>query len=344
MTKQRNDVSSSGMFLIRRLDDSDTLDWLRLATLHCVSYIEEWPNTDRVDRAVRAARLQRAGIPPGGAIWLAVDCHNHESAGMVRVTPRGREDASIVLYVSPWARGNGLGRSLLRAAIQFVRRIEIGLVVSWTRSSIPRGDNFADLFQGHVTNREWSMQTERTGLDLVALRKWKSAAENNRFEVDIVCNPDSGHAESLLELRMTISATYGFEPRLTDLKRQIHSASAAMRRDGIEHWVLRAFSTATGAVVGYTDANWDPSQPKVCNHTSIAVLPPYRSRGIAMSMKAALVDTLLNEKPTLRWIRGVNSSTADRMIRRNQELGYAAHHERKRWHFATDSLAKVILC
>ena len=317
------------------------MDWLHLADLQCASYAEEWPNTDHVDKVVRTARLQRAGVPPGAAIWIVLDCQNG-SAGMARVTPQRRE-ASLILYVSPKSRGSGVGQFLLRAATRYARKIGVGALVSWTTSSIPQGDRFADFFQGRMTNREWSMQVTRSDLDLVALSRWRSAAKKNDVEFEITQNSGSAeHAESLLDLRMMIAATYGFKPGSDYLKRQIRSADGAMRKDGIEHWVLRAFSMATGSIVGYTEATWDPSQPKVFNHTSIAVVPAYRSRGIAMSMKATLIEKLLEKKPSLQWIRGVNSSSAVRMIRRNRELGYMTHHERKRWLFSINTLRKRI--
>ncbi len=83
------------------LFDPDKDSFAVLATLHATSFAEAWP----------ASSIARLLATPGAYAF-------HTQQGFVLVRVAGDEAEILTLAVAPEARGQGIGRALLKAAVQ----------------------------------------------------------------------------------------------------------------------------------------------------------------------------------------------------------------------------------
>ena len=112
---------------------------------------------------------------------------------------------------------------------------------------------------------------------------------------------------------------------------QLRQREASLEKDQCERCTAYVREKATGKVVGYTEIIWSPFEPPVVEQGMTCVLPDYRNHGLGRWIKAALLESVIDERPEVQRVRTGNATTNTPMLKINRELGFSSRMIRKDW-------------
>jgi GNAT superfamily N-acetyltransferase len=98
---------------------------------------------------------------------------------------------------------------------------------------------------------------------------------------------------------------------------------AGMARTGGMHHVVMLHDPG-GAVIAMSEASWDSRNPKVAFQIFSAVARPWRRRGVARAIKAALLRQIRSANPGAREVRTFNAESNAPILAVNRRLGFTA--------------------
>jgi len=116
-----------------RAPKTEDMGWI--VKRHGAIYLDEYGWDERFEALVAGivAQFIKASNPERERCWIA---HvNGQRAGSILVVEESSEAARLrLLLVEPWARGLGVGTSLVREGISFARLAGYSRLVFWTNS------------------------------------------------------------------------------------------------------------------------------------------------------------------------------------------------------------------
>jgi GNAT superfamily N-acetyltransferase len=92
------------------------------------------------------------------------------------------------------------------------------------------------------------------------------------------------------------------------------------RSDGAHHLIL--LRAPDGAVVGMSEASWDSRTPKIAYQAFTAVAKPWRGRGLARAVKAAILRQVRSSHPDAEEMRTYNAESNAPILSINKRLGF----------------------
>src|SRR5262249_47458628 len=104
-------------------------------------------------------------------------------------------------------------------------------------------------------------------------------------------------------------------------ERQRERETRAARR-GDHDWILMARHEPTGAIAGYTEIEWMAYSNELVWQGGTAVDPTHRNKGLGRWLKAAMIQRLLAERPTVRYVDTWNAGSNEPMLNINIALGF----------------------
>lgn len=116
-----------------------------------------------------------------------------------------------------------------------------------------------------------------------------------------------------------------------------------MRRvAGGEQWLVMAIHEATGETAGFTQVQRHPETPWVVQQQGTAVVPAHRGHGIGKWMKAAMVERILREWGTAKFIRTGNAYSNAPMLSINDRMGFRVVWSVVVWQSRRDDLVRYL--
>ena len=253
-----------------------------------------------------------------------------------------RRIADVNIRVLPGHRRTGIGRTLLRPAIEAAERYGRNLLTSRTRETVPAGEAFARRIGAGLGQVMLENRLDLHAVDRDLVRSWVEAgpvrAPGYHLTFIIGLTPD--------QLLPAAAAAYEFlntAPRddlqvgdfaLTpeQLKEQEQAAAAA----GMRRWVCYAVDDATGDFVGLTTISFSPAQHELIRIFNTAVDPAHRGHALGKWLKGAMTQRVLDELPAARWLITRNAASNDAMLSINRQLGFVACVTEKKWQVSTE--------
>ncbi len=269
-------------------------------------------------RAVEANRV----IGYAEAEWDETDAQNPHLAW-----------ADVMVAVSHRRRGIGtaLLRSLLRVSLQAGKTH----FLTDTTSRVPSGGAFVTGLGAKLGQESHVHQLLLSDLNLEYVKAALKHAPTDRFEIG---SYQESFPESELEALCDLFEVMNSEPRgdLNVNDRQfkpedLRLATERMKARGVEWWLFYVRERKGGRYVGYTETRFHPDYPTFVHQRATGVLPEFRGQGLGAWLKSAMLERIVEERPTADRVRTGNADSNAPMLKINQALGFKPFLSRAEW-------------
>lgn len=246
--------------------------------------------------------------------------------------------AQLSVAVRPDMRGQGIARSLLSAAVDFAEADGRSLFVGVTTDRVPSGEAFARRIGGVGVNSSHEDRLRLADLDREMIGKWidEGPARASGYSLQVVDGPlpDTivNEVASLLDV---MNDAPGGSSEVADR----HTTAAHLREweaqavsTGSVKWWIFARHTASAALVGLTDVQWDPARPLTIHQGDTGVVREHRGHALGKWMKAAMLRRILVDCPQAVDMRTNNADSNAAMRELNRQLGFEHYIGQTTWH------------
>jgi GNAT superfamily N-acetyltransferase len=240
-------------------------------------------------------------------------------------------------------RRQGVGRALLAGLLSFMQ--SHGKTTATMKTHLPEGHAFmaaigaAQKYQG-VENR-----LAFDGLDWDELARWQARATTPGDGLTWETHAGRVPLERLAPLMAPFSALINEQPlgslEMPRIRYELQgyvSWYEDMDRRGGEHFlVLLRHGDDLAAMC---DASWDARFPDRVYQALTAVARPWRSKGLAKGVKAAMLNLIRARHPEVRTMITTNAEANAPMLSINQRLGFAVHRQEGTYQISRETLAR----
>jgi GNAT superfamily N-acetyltransferase len=289
-------------------------------------------------------------LPPmlDASCWAAWDDDRSEVLGYGVVfflhTEENRHMVQFELYVQPDWRRQGIGRQLLAHLVEVPRREGRRLMFVETNERIPAGTIVMERLGGKAGLSMRVSQLNLPDLDRDLIRTWQARAQERAsgFELGVWGGP---YPEADLPAIAALHDAMNLAPR-GDLDfedqhmtpEQLRQMEQHLFGRGDERWTMVVRERATGEFAGFTEIMWNPNRPDLAMQGATAVWPKFRNRGLGRWLKAAMIEKVLRDRPTVKRIRTGNAEMNEAMLNINRELGFQPYQSRLIWQVETEQV------
>ena len=119
--------------------------------------------------------------------------------------------------------------------------------------------------------------------------------------------------------------------------RQIERTSAA---EAVREQLLALIES--GELAGFTEVVWNPYRPDILQQWGTGVKPTFRGLGLGRWLKAAMLEQVLRERPSVRVIRTGNATSNGPMLKINFDMGFKPYKAFQVWEVETEQVARVL--
>ena len=257
-----------------------------------------------------------------GAEWDTTDTQNpHMAWAEVMVLPEYRQ--------------RGIGKALLRDLLGACRSDGKTRLMTNTNGRVPAGRAFVLRLEAKLGIEEHTNQLLLADLDREYLERSLRDAPTETFEIGwhIGEFPESELEEICRVIEVMNTAPRG-EMEFNDFKvtpDYLRVQIEQCRINGLEFRFLYAKERATGRYAGFTQTGFHPNRPSIVSQWGTGVLPEYRGHKLGAWLKAAMIEHLERERPSVDRIRTGNADSNAAMLRINHALGFKPFISRTEW-------------
>ena len=259
----------------------------------------------------------------------------------------GCEDYAPFVYV--WGgvlrahRRQGIGRALVAALLSFMQ--EQGKTLSTMKVHLPESHAFMAAIGATQNYRSIENRLRFDGLDWKELAHWQAQATTPGDGLTWEIHAGRVPFERLAPLMAPFSALLNEQPLDSlDVPRGRYELQgyetwyADMDRRGGEHFLV--LLRHGDDVAAMCDASWDARFPDRVYQQLTAVARPWRGKGLAKGVKAAMLKLIRDHHPEMRTMITSNAEVNASMLSINQRLGFAVHRQEGTYQISRETLAR----
>ena len=296
------------------------------------------------------AQLLRAR-PPGQwrAVFLARDGKGKLAGyGVAGRNLKDTENAHVRwsdIAVRPEDRGRGLGRALFARVVDSLAGQGDDLVViSETNDRVPSGEAFARALGANPGLPMKLNQLDLRAVDRAKVDEWSRAPEGYRLQRIDNTVPDEfvkAYIQALEGINDMPRGDIAFRDSKFD-EAQIRQRESFFKQAGLVWWLLLAIDERTKEGVGFTEVEFNPRDPHVIQQEGTAVVAAHRGHGIGLWLKAVMLQRILDECGSSRFIRTGNANVNAQMLAINEKLGFKYAWQTTLWQLSIADARKAL--
>ena len=251
-------------------------------------------------------------------------------------------------FVSVWGgvlrahRRQGIGKALLAALLSFMQRQ--GKTTATMKVHLPESHAFMAAIGAAQKYRSVENRLAFDKLDWEELARWARATKPGD---GLTWEMHAGRVplERLAPLMAPFSALINEQPLGSlEVPRMRYEVQGYltwyedMDRRGGEHFLV--LLRHGDDVAAMCDASWDARFPDRVYQQLTAVARPWRSKGLAKGVKAAMLNLIRARHPKVRMMITTNAEANAPMLSINQRLGFAVYRQEGTYQISREALAR----
>jgi GNAT superfamily N-acetyltransferase len=240
-------------------------------------------------------------------------------------------------------RRQGIGTALLAALQDFMQ--DSGRTVATLKVHRPEGHVFMSVIGAHEKYRSVENRLAMDRLPWGDLAQWQAHTTSSGNGLHWEIHAGRVPFDRLGPLMEPFSVLINEQPlglleipRIRYELQGYESWYAAMDRRGGDHFLVMLLRGEELAAL--CDASWDARFPDRVYQQLTAVARPWRGKGLAKGVKAAMCDLVRRLHPEVRTIITNNANTNAAMLSINQRLGFTTHRQDATWQISVDALKR----
>ncbi|HEY1012495.1 MAG TPA: GNAT family N-acetyltransferase [Herpetosiphonaceae bacterium] len=326
---------------------------------------QEYEALERFEAGLRAERMPgEPPIPPADMItawrnippfvsaraWAVWDGGEIVASAVLQLVmlESNQHMADVALGVLPAWRGRGLARRLLAALYPALAASDRRLVMVQTNDRVPVGAAWLERLGATRGVETHTNQLELAGLDRELLDRWLRGGEQAAagFELGAWDGPyPEEELAAIADLHDVMNEQPFDQLEIEDVHmtpEQIRMMEKGVFANGTERRTLYVRERATGKLAGFTEILWHPNRAHLARQLATGVFPEFRGHGLGRWLKAAMLERVLRELPSVSVVRTDNADSNAPMLRINNELGFKPYMAQVIWQLPAERLADYL--
>ncbi len=263
-------------------------------------------------------------------------------------TQENQHLADFHIVVLPEVRGQQIAKQMLRHITEVAQTEKRRLLQTHTDSAIPAGETAVKRLGARMGLASHTNQLNLASLDKNLIRTWREHGQKraDEFEIGLWKGP---FPEEELHRIIPLLEVMNTEPRenleMEDWKltpELVRQEEASQLKRKTERWVMYVRDRKTREFAGFTEIYWNPAEPENLYQGGTGVLPTYRNKGLGRWIKAAMLETALQERPQVKRVRTGNANSNGPMLKINHELGFKPYKSWIDWQVELDKVLEYI--